>query len=288
MNTETSMGINIGSGSGSGSSSGIDDTLPYNPNNYVVDSDDVLGLLNKYGFLISEIKDLAIFRNAFVHKSYCTRKNENFLNGNLKRPDSCIPLQEESNERLEFLGDAVLNLVSAKYLFARYPNENEGYMTKIRTKLVNGTMLAFLANALNLNKFVIISKQIEEGHGRNNKKILEDCFEAFLGAIILNTDFDTTYTWLVNVFENEIDFSELLSSNSNHKDVLLKYFQHNFNIVPTFLEMSTDTNHSGSKSYRVCLKHKGNIVGVGYGCNKKQAENDCSKNALLYYGQSIV
>lgn len=259
----------------------MEESLPYNEQNIIINNDDIFTLVNKYGSLLHNVPQLSIFRNAFVHKSYCTRKNENFLNGNLKCPTNCVPLQEESNERLEFLGDAVLNLSTAKYLFERYPNENEGYLTKIRTKLVNGNMLAFLANALNLNKFIIISKQIEDGNGRQNKKILEDCFEAFLGALLLNSDFNISYQWLINVFENEIDFSELLSSNTNYKDVLLKYFQHNFNIVPIFYELSTD-----SKIYRVCLKHKGNIISTGFGCNKKQAENECSKNALRYFGQS--
>lgn len=266
-------------------------TLPYNASNIIISESDILSLLNRYGLDITEksIRDMniSIFRNAFVHKSYCTRKNENFLNGNLKCPENCLPLQEESNERLEFLGDAILNVSTAKYLFDRYPNENEGFLTKLRTKLVNGTMLAHLAILHDFSKYVIISKQIEEGNGRTNKKIMEDCFEAFLGAILLNTNFDTAFTWITTMFEETVDFADLLASNTNYKDAILKYFQHNFSTSPVFLEMNADTDSSGSKVYKVCLKYKGNIISIGIGSNKKQAENDCAKNALTYYGQTI-
>lgn len=266
-------------------------TLPYNPNNIIISESDILSLLNRYGLNITNKSlcdmNISIFRNAFVHKSYCTRKNENFLNGNLKCPENCLPLQEESNERLEFLGDAILNISTAKYLFDRYPNENEGFLTKLRTKLVNGTMLAQLAVLHDFSKYVIISKQIEEGNGRTNKKIMEDCFEAFLGAILLNTNFDTAFTWITTMFEETVDFADLLASNTNYKDAILKYFQHSFSTSPVFLEMNADTDSSGSKMYKVCLKYKGNIVSIGTGSNKKQAENDCAKNALVYYGQTI-
>jgi dsRNA-specific ribonuclease len=83
--------------------------LPYNANNVLVSHDDVLSILSEY-LDNPVINDLNVYRKAFVHRSYCTRKNENFVNGNSNCPKDCIPLQEESNERLEFLGDAIVNL----------------------------------------------------------------------------------------------------------------------------------------------------------------------------------
>jgi ribonuclease-3 len=270
------------------SNTNTDNCLPYNSLNVILKQGDVTSMLVKYG-VTQPIRDINIYRNAFVHRSYCTRKNENFLEGNIQCPIDCIPLQEESNERLEFLGDAVINLIVARYLFERYPDENEGFLTKIRTKLVNGNMLATMSCMVHLENHVLISKQIEENNGRNNKKIMEDCFEAFLGAMFIdhhqNRDgYKAVETWLINFMEENIDFSELITSNNNYKDVLLKYFQHNFNYLPKFLEVRTE-NTSNGKVYHVCIKDKNDVViSTGSGCNKKQAENDCAKNALIHYG----
>ena len=99
-----------------------------------------------------------------------------------------MPLQENSNERLEFLGDSILNLTVARYVFDRYPDDNEGFLTNMRTKLVNGKMLAFLGEKIGLQNHVVISKQIESNRGRSNKNVLEDAFEALIGAIFLDNE----------------------------------------------------------------------------------------------------
>lgn len=261
---------------------------PFNPINVILNKNDVQELLRCYG-LNFDIRNLNIYRTALVHKSYCTRKNENFVEGNVTCPDNCIPLQEESNERLEFLGDAVINLIVAKYLFHRYPDENEGFLTKLRTKLVNGTMLASFCETLNLPRYILISKQIEENNGRRNKKILEDCFEAFIGALFIDSgdsdNFKNCETWLINLIEENIDFSELIATNNNYKDTLLKYMQHNNNYVPKFCEISSDNTNNG-KIYVVCIKDKNDVVlSTGRGATKKMAENDAAKSALHYFGQ---
>lgn len=256
---------------------------PYNSLNQVLCAEQLKRILTEYELKVDDITEqqLSLFCNAFVHRSYCTRKNENFINGNTKCPSGCLPLQEESNERLEFLGDAVLSLVIAKYLFQRYPDENEGFLTKLRTRFVNGNMLASLASKLNFEPHLMISKQIEESSGRSNKKILEDAFEAFLGAMFVSFGFDQTSKWIINMIEDQVDFAELLMLNTNYKDIILKYYQHNFNQHPKFEELQSDTH-----SFRVCLRHGSNVVAVGTGSNKKQAENECAKNALTYFGIS--
>ena len=79
-----------------------------------------------------------------------------------EKPDDCLDLQERSNERLEYLGDAILSATVASYLYERFPDEEEGFMTRIRTKLVNGEMLGSLADKMNLNEFLVISRHVEE------------------------------------------------------------------------------------------------------------------------------
>lgn len=266
-----------------------DDALPFNPNNVILDATSLGLLIDNYNKTF-KFKNLNIYRNAFVHKSYCTRKNENFRQGNVLCPEGCLPLQEESNERLEFLGDAVLNLIVGDYLFQRYPDESEGFLTKLRTKLVNGVMLSELAQYAHLSRFMIISKQIEENNGRRNKKILEDTFEAFLAALFLDAreqELDPLHVvqeWFITLVEENIDFTDLIMQNNNHKDLFIKYAQHTFNYLPKFVELSTETINN-AKIFRVAAKDNGGmIISTGVGANKKMAENDAAYNALKKFG----
>ncbi len=253
--------------------------MPYNSANVLIQKGDLLGILREYNVELP-FNNIDVFRRAMVHKSYCTRKNENFIEGNQDCPEGCIPLQEESNERLEFLGDSVLSVAVASYLFERYPDENEGFLTRMRTKLVNGKMLGKLCKIVGLNKYILISKQIEENDGRHISNILEDAFEAFLAAIYLDFNFETAKEWIVGVVETHLDFSELVRENHNYKDQILKYFQQNHGYIPKFFEMDIETvNHQ--KTFKVCLKDsRENLISIGYGSNKKEAENDAAKTAL--------
>jgi ribonuclease-3 len=264
---------------------GVIASTPYNDKNSLLMSKDLKHLLSSYG-VIEPFQNIDIYRNALVHKSYCTRKNENFLNGNINCPEGCLPLQEESNERLEFLGDSILGKVVAAYLFERYPDENEGFLTKMRTKLVNGKMLGHLSEIVGLKPFILLSKQIEESDGRNSFNILEDAFEAFIAAIYLDYKHrgdEMAKIWILNVIENNLDFAELIRQNNNFKDMLLKYFQQNFNYTPRFFEIKVDTVNN-QKHYSVCIKDdKGSVISIGKGLSKKEAENDAAKNALNEY-----
>lgn len=262
------------------------EAMPYNPKNKLLSSDDLTSLLRDNG-ITTNFHDLNIYRMAFVQKSYCTRRNENFINGNTKCPPDCLALQENSNERLEFLGDSVLSLVVAEYLYERFPESEEGFLTKIRTKLVNGKMLAILSEKIGLDRYVMVSKQIEDNGGRKNQKILEDTFEAFIGALFLDfkeDGFAVSHDFIINIIENNLDFSELITTNHNYKDMLLKHFQHTHNYLPKFFELNIENKQNG-KQYTVCIRNKENmIISTGVGPSKKQAESNASYNALTYYG----
>lgn len=266
------------------------DVLPYNNRNKLIMEDDVDNILKTYG-VPERFRDVNMYRKAFVHKSYCTRKNENFLNGNINCPSDCLPLQEESNERLEFFGDSILNMTVADYLFERYPDENEGFLTRVRTKLVNGKMLANLSEKVGFNKFVLISKQIEDNDGRCNLNILEDAFEAFIAALYLDfghKGFEYAKEWIISVIESHVDFSELIKQNNNYKDMFLKYYQQNFSTMPKFFEVSVDNSSSNGKVYTVCIKDPNdNIISIGKGGNKKDAENNAAKIALRQYSMDV-
>ena len=274
---------------------------PFNPKNRLLCADDLAALLSSYG-VTQKPNDINIYRLALVHRSYCTRKNENFVEGNANNPGNCVCLQECSNERLEFLGDSVLGLVVAGYLYERYPDHDEGFLTTMRARLVNGQMLAKLSKRVGLSDLVLISKQIEEGGGRSNFKVLEDTFEAFLGAIYL--DFGEAHglsaarTFIISVIERYVDFAELVSKNKNHKDAFLKFFLQRYNYAPRFLEMpvvapdSSSNNNATSAgaadaaatACTMCIRTKdGTVIGIGRGANKKAAESDASLSALKYF-----
>lgn len=254
-------------------------TVPFNPKNILIQAKDVESFLQKYD-VPCHMKNIDIYRCAMVHKSYCTRKNENFLEGNVSCPPNCLPLQEESNERLEFLGDSVLGKVVASYLYERYPDESEGFLTRTRTKLVNGKMLAKLCKLVGLTPYIILSIQIEESGGRDMTNILEDSLEAFIGAIFLDLGDDAVYTWITNMIEEHIDLADLIRQNTNYKDMLLKYMQQNMGYIPKFYEKDSEVVH-GHKVYKVYLKGPNNdVIAIGTGSNKKEAENDAAKLAL--------
>ena len=208
--------------------------VPFNIDNQILNINDIVNLLESHG-VDNKPCDISLYRKAFVHRSYCTRKNDNFLSGNTSCPDNCIPLQEESNEVLEFLGDAVLNLVIADYLCQRYPQVTEGFLTVMRTKLVNGNMLANLSRKIGISKFLVISKQIEQNNGRDNKNILEDAFEALIGAIYSDFNkesgydgFEVVSNFIITVYESYVEFSDIVQTNKNPKDILIKQCQSTF------------------------------------------------------------
>jgi len=259
---------------------------PYNNGNLLLTPADLERILTECGvdLVAHPVRDINVYRRALTHKSYCTRKNENFVQANAGHPPDCLPLQEDSYERHEFLGDAVLNLTVADYLSARYPEENEGFLTRMRTRLVNGNMLADLCAKTELPRFVIMSRQVEENDGRRNKKILEDCFEAFLGALFSDVGFDVARGWLVGFLEQNVDFPELVKHHNNYKDSLSKYFQHALGCMPRFVEVPQPPHSAADVC--VCVKDReGVVVGRGSGTTRKTAEVEASRTALEYYGQ---
>lgn len=279
----------------------VSDDLPYNPSNILPQEKDIRAFFDENGLSDTDFTNINIYRNAFVHRSYCTMKNTDFKAGNERCPSDCIPLQEMSYERLEFIGDAILGVVVATYLYQRYPDQAEGFMSKLRTKIVNGKMLGYLSDKIGFPKFVILSKQVEDVHGRNNYKIMEDVFEAFIGAIY--TDFneaDTTADnngflsgkgyhvaekWIISILEKYLDFAELIQTKNNFKDILVQYMQHSYQDVPRFFEMKVHVSNN-QKIFTYCVKNRsGFVIGTSKGDSKKDAENCAARAALVYYGQ---
>jgi len=256
---------------------------------------------NKNGLEDITFNNINLYRNAFVHKSYCTMKNADFNQGNTKCPSDCLPLQEMSYERLEFLGDAILGMIVGGYLYERFPDQPEGFLSKIRTKIVNGKMLGSLAEKVGFPKFAIISKQVEDANGRNNYKIMEDIFEAFIAALYLDFQLEQdkiisgnniqftgkgyyiVQRWIIYIIENYIDMSELILSKTNYKDMLVSYMQHHLQDQPRFFEINIITKDN-NKILTYCIKDKNNnVIATAKGFTKKEAENNVAHEALKHY-----
>jgi len=265
--------------------------MPYNDKNIILSLEALSLFLYNNGIDSNsyKINDINLYRTAFVHQSYCTMKNLDFINSNSKCPDNCLPLQDMSYERLEFLGDSILDMVISEYIFERFPDQNEGFLSKIRTKIVNGKMLGFLSNKIGFNKYAIISKQVEESNGRNNYKIMEDIFEAFIAALFQdsNSNYKLTYKWIIYIIETYIDFSDLIVSKTNYKDMLIYHMQHHLQDIPRFLEIEVNIKDS-VKNFKYCIKDKSNtVISTSNGNSKKEAENNAALEALKHYCVNI-
>ena len=252
---------------------------PYNFSNFLIQENDILNIMKSLNIQDFKINNLSFYQQAFVHKSYTKLKDyEEF-----KKPDNCLPLFNLSYETMEFLGDSLLGTSIAKYLYKRYITFkiDEGFLTKIKIRFVCGEQLAFLSKKLNFQKYMILSKHIEENcDGRENIHILEDIFESFLGAIFLDTnDQDLVEQFIIQCIESFVDFSDVILNDNNYKDQILRYFQHNFKIHPTYRTEKDETNN-----LFICKIFKENeYIQSGKGNSKKKAEQNASKNALIFY-----
>jgi len=281
------------------------ENAPYNNKNVILTENNLLDIFKKNGLENIKFKNINLYRVAFVHKSYCTMKNHDFEKSNINCPTDCLPLQDMSYERLEFLGDALLGMVVASYLYNRFPDQNEGFLSKIRTKLVNGKMLGYLSEKIGFPKFAIISKQVEDSGGRNNYKIMEDIFEAFIGALYMDYQSDNDNPvmpehirieplsgagfyiieqWIIYIIENYLDMCELITTKTNYKDMLVSYMQHQLQDSPKFYELNV-TTRDNNKIFTYCVKDRNNaVIATSTGLTKKEAENNSAKEALKHYG----
>ena len=190
---------------------------PFNPLNVKILLCDVQSILSKYN-IPPTVFNMALYERAFVHRSYTKRPNFENLQQNITivdRPEDCMPLSSKSNERLEFLGDGVLECVTKYYLYRRFPKENEGFMTEKKIKIVKNESIGRIAYEMGLHKWFILSKNAEEKKTRINLKKLGCLFESFIGAVYL--DFDKIHSKKIN----ETQFKERKVNDINDDDIYM-------------------------------------------------------------------
>ena len=235
----------------------------YNENNNYITKEIIQTILAK-GNIVRPINNIKIWQQAFIHKSYYSKndfqKNEKFYGSinsiNIDENKHIMPLQDDSNEVLEWLGDGIIQSVVAIYLYKRFKTQREGFLTKIRSKLVKTETLAKLALYLNFDKYLIVSKHIEIiCNGRKNSRILEDSFEAFIGAMMNDfgakneaEGYSICSTFIINIMQQKIDMTELIINDDNFKDQLMRFYQKKFNgIFPKYEQKTllTSVNDKG-------------------------------------------
>lgn len=274
-----------------------------NENNKPITKKFIETILKKYG-IDHKIKNLEQFQIAMTHTSYLQRDFRNDRLAKLVREKDLVPIPESeknkamplknvSYERLEFLGDSVIHLVLADYLHDRYPEEQEGFMTRLRTKIESGTTLAHLSKVIGLHEYVIIARNIEQIGGREkNAHILEDAFEAFIGILYQSADFNTCKKFLVGLIENEVDMSSLIHIETNYKDTLLQWY-HKWKWADPEYGSRGSIEKDNKKIFKMYVKgyvnnHRGEkewvIIGEGEGTSKKKGEQEAAKSALVKLG----
>ena len=240
---------------------------PFNERNKEISEALVCDILKKYG-VPDKVHNLNLYKRAFVHKSYCKRPHLENIKNEITitdRPENCMKLRTKSNERLEFLGDGVLECITKYYLYRRFPKENEGFMTEKKIALVKNESIGKMAYEMGLNHWYIISQNAEEKKTRTNLKKLGCLFEAFLGALFLDFNkiqihdegkwFDNVFvtgpgfqiaqTFVESVFEQHVNWTELLTTKDNYKNILQVKLQKAFKVTPIYKEISEYDEETG-------------------------------------------
>lgn len=214
-------------------------------------------------------KNQGLLRQALTHSSF-KRENEVYEDGKLVY----------DNERLEFLGDAILDLVIGDILFKSMPDEKEGNLSKIRAGIVCEESLAKIAGTLNLSQSIILGRGELKSGGREKSSILADAVEAIIGAIYLDSDYYTCYEFVSNVFESMIIQAEQGMLNHDYKSLLQERLQED---GPVNIEYVTFKEEGPPHKKTFCVKVfcESKELGMGCGRSKKIAQQEAAKDALL-------
>ena len=232
---------------------------PHNPLNIEINKNDVELILSKYGIDVP-VNNFQLYRRAFVHRSYTRRPDLENAENNIEisvKPDNCLTLYSKSNERLEFIGDGVLECITKYYLYRRFPKADEGFMTEKKIALVKNESIGRMAYEMGLNKWFIMSKNAESKQTRTNLKKLGCLFEAFIGAMFLDFNkisvkdddgwFDKVFVtgpgfqmvqiFVERIFEKHVDWIKLIQNDDNFKNILQVRIQKEFKVTPHYIEM---------------------------------------------------
>jgi len=208
-----------------------------------------------------KLKNKDLIRTALIHPSFAQEKS------NL-----------ENNQRLEFLGDAILDFIIAEYLYLNYPQKDEGELTQIRAKVVCEKALAEMAINLNLGKFIFLGKGEEASGGRNRKSILADALEAIIGAIYLDAGFDTARRFVIDNIKDQI----IKAADGDYQDFKSKLQElvqaHSRDNV--YYKIIEETGPAHARTFVSGVYFRKKLLAQGVGNSKKEAEQKAAETVL--------
>ena len=220
---------------------------------------DLNELEKKIGYVF---RDKALFKQALTHSSYANEHRHEGL---------------KDNERLEFLGDAVLEIISSEYLFHNYPDMAEGEMTKLRASIVCEPTLALCTHEIDLGKYLFLGKGEERTGGRNRDSITSDAMESVIGAIYLDGGFANAKEFILKYILNDLEGKRLFYDSKTILQEMVQGGQEKGIVYQLVGEEGPDHN----KSFRVEVVIGGEAFGCGIGRTKKAAEQEAAYQAIL-------
>ncbi len=214
------------------------------------------------------IRSPQLFREALLHRSYLQMSVETSLT---------------SNERLEFLGDAILNLIITEFVYEDYPEAEEGELTDLRSRLVNRKALALYARIINLWDFMLLSAGAALSVGKGSDTILSDAYEAVIGAIYLDGGYEEAKKFVRRQIQSLPESESLLTRDGNFKSRLLEYAQAQGMLAPRYIVVS-ENGPDHDRTYTIQVKLADQPLGTGVGKNKKDAEQAAAEQTLIQLG----
>ncbi len=183
------------------------------------------------------------------------------------------------NEKLEFLGDAVLNLITTEYIYNLEKDKNEGELAKLKSQIISEPVFSSIANDLKLGDYLYLSNGEILSGGRERKSILGDAFEALMGAIFKDSDYYTTKDIALKFLLEKINNLEEIEGTGDYKTILQEVFQSKYRKMPEYELLSTK-GPDHNKEFKIAVKLDNKIYGVGIGKSKKEAEKNAAREAL--------
>ncbi|MDH3257557.1 MAG: ribonuclease III [Nitrospinota bacterium] len=208
-------------------------------------------------------QNISLLNKALTHKSYVNENSESLKN----------------NERFEFLGDAVLDLIVSGYMVKAFPDFAEGILSKIRAAVVNEACLAKLARQIDLGKYLLLGKGEESSGGREKKSLLANAYEALAGAVYFDSNLETALDIYLPALGTEIAKYADAARFRDYKSELQEYTQTHFNCIPKY-RVVNEKGPAHAKKFEVVVLVQEDIRGQGNGKSKKEAEQAAAKSAL--------
>ncbi len=226
---------------------------------------DIRKLMGKIGY---EFNDVGLLKTAVTHTSYANEHRRE----NVKH-----------NERLEFLGDAVLEVVSSEYLYKLYPNKGEGELSTLRASMVCEPSLAICARDMGLPDYLLLGKGEELMRGREKDSITSDATEAVIGAIYLDGGFEAAKKFVLEFILGDLKTEDLYRDTKTELQEIVQNFGSHVDY-----ELVSDEGPDHDKTFVIRAVVDGNVVGTGSGRTKKQASKNAAKAGVEYYRQNVL